>query len=256
MENEKKRLIYYKDNMTKSQHMLAYAVFAIIIAAIFYIYYHLIIISIIGGMLFAVIEERRYSKRVIKKRQDKLRIQFKEFLDIITVSISGGSGQSMENAIRDAQRELRMLFNAEADIIREIELIVSDFDHAGIPMKDSFKELGERSNIDDIASFATIYATIDGKTSDFGYIVTQTRDIIKDKVEISMEIETTITSAKSETTMMLILPLLLIIVMSVMGSGFLDALFTTAVGRAAATFGLACTLVSYEIASKATDIEV
>lgn len=36
-----------------------------------------------------------------------------------------------------------------------------------------------------------------------------------------MEIETSITSAKSEATMMLILPLVLVILMSTMGSGFL-----------------------------------
>ena len=252
----KRRIKYYECNMPKMQHLLAYLVFTLIIAVIFYIYYHSVIVSVIGGISLAIWQEKNYSKSVTKKRQDKLRLQFKEFLDIITISISGGSGRSMENAIKDSVRELRMLFNENTDIVREIELIVSDFDNAGIPMKDGFKELGERSDIDDISSFATIYATIDGKTSDFGYIVTQTRDIIKDKVEIAMEIETSITSAKSETNMMLVLPLILIITMSVMGSGFLDSLFTTTTGRVAATFGLICTFVSYLLAAKATRIEI
>jgi tight adherence protein B len=149
-----------------------------------------------------------------------------------------------------------MLFNEDADIVREIDIIVSDYDHAGIPMKDGFQEFGKRSDIDDIISFATIYETIEGKTSDFGYIIMQTRNIIKEKVEIVMEIETSITSAKSETYMMLVLPLIIIIAMSGMGSGFLDTLFTTPLGRVAATFGLLCTIVSYVLASKATQIEV
>jgi len=242
--------------MTKLQRTLAYLVFAVAIAAVFYIYYRALIVSIAGGLILAVFQEKNYAGSVTRKRQNQLRLQFKEFLDIITISISGGSGQTIENAVRDSVRELKMLFNADADIVREISLIVSDFDHANIPMAKGFQELGERSDIDDISSFATIYSTIEGKTSDFGYIVSQTRDIIKDKVEITMEIETAIASAKSEAYMMLVLPLVLLVLMGNMGSGFLDALFTTFIGRVSATFGLACTLVSYVIATRATEIRV
>ena len=149
-----------------------------------------------------------------------------------------------------------MMFNEKADIVREIGLIVSDYERAGIPMKDGFRELGLRSEIDDIISFATIYATIDGKTSDFGYIISQTHEIIRDKMEITMEIETSITSAKSEAYMMLVLPLVIVVAMTSMGGGLIDSLFTTFVGRLSATFGVACTFASYIIATKATEIEV
>ena len=254
--NEKIRLKYYECNMTRQQHFLAYLVFAVAIGAILYIYYHLMIISVVGGLVIAVFQEKNYAKSVTRKRQNRLRLQFKEFLEIISISISGGSGRSMENAVTDSLRELQMVFNEDSDIVREIGLIVSDYEQAGIPMVRGFQELGERSEIDDIVSFATIYGTIEGKTSDFGYIIAQTRDIIKDKVEITMEIETSITSAKSEAYMMLVLPLVLILVMSAMGSGFLDALFTTATGRVSATFGVICTFASYVIATRATEIEV
>ena len=126
----------------------------------------------------------------------------------------------MENAVEDSLRELQMIYNQDSDIVREIALIVSDYRHAGIPMVKGFEELGERSDIDDVLSFAAIYKTIEGKTSDFGYIIAQTRDIIKDKVEIAMEIQTEINSAKSEAYMMLILPLVLVAMMSTMGSDF------------------------------------
>ncbi len=255
-ENNKVRIKYYECNMSKGEHFLAYLVFAVGIAAILFVYYRIWWLSLIGGLLIAIPQEKNYSKSVTKKRQNKLRLQFNEFLEIISISISGGSGRSMENAVKDSLRELQMMFNEKADIVREIALIVSDYERAGIPMKDSFMELGMRSEIDDIISFATIYATIEGKTSDFGYIISQTHEIIKDKVEIVMEIETTISGAKSEAYMMLVLPLILIVVITSMGGGLLDSLFTTLTGRASATFGVICTFASYVIATKATDIEV
>lgn len=254
--NEKIRIRYYEDNMTPMQHLVAYLVFAAAIGAILYIYYHLLIVSVVGGLLISWFQEKNYAKSVQRKRKNQLRLQFKEFLEIITISVSGGSGRSMENAVADSVHDLEMLYNDDADIVREIKLIVSDYQNAGIPMSRGFQELGERSEIDDIMSFAAIYATIDGKTSDFGYIISQTHGIIKDKVEITMEIETGISSAKSEAYMMLVLPLVLIVVMSTMGSDFLGSLFTTAIGRLAATVGVVCTFASYVIAVRATEIDV
>jgi len=253
---DKIRIKYYECNMSKGEHLLVYLIFAIAIGAVFYIYYRALLVSVIGGALIAVWQEKNYAKTVAKKRQNKLRMQFKDFLEIIAISISGGSGRSMENAVRDSLRELQMMFGQKADIVREIGLILSDYEHAGIPMKEGFRELGVRSEIDDIMSFATIYATIEGKTSSFGYVITQTHEIIRDKVEITMEIETAITAAKSEAYMMLVLPLVIVIAMSSMGGGLMDALFTTLTGRLAATFGVICTLASYVIATKATEIEV
>ena len=253
---EKIRIKYYECNMTKQQHLLAYLAFAAGIGAIFFIYYRSWIVAVIGGFLLAIPQEKNYAGSVMRKRQNRLRLQFKEFLEVISISVSGGSGRSLENAVIDSLRELRMVFNEEADIVREIALIVCEYEQAGIPMKESFEELGERSEIDDIISFAAIYKTIEGNTSDFGYIISQTRDIIKDKAEITLEIETSITSAKSEAYMMLILPLILVVMMSCMGSGFLDTLFTTVIGRLSATVGVVCTFASYVIAVRATEIEV
>ena len=243
-ERQKVRIKYYEDNMTKGQHFIAYLVFAFLIAVILYIYYHLLLVAVAGGLVISFFQEKNYAKSVARKRKNQLRLQFKEFLELITISISGGSGRSMENAIIESVKDLELIYNEKSDIVREIRLIVSDYESAGIPMSKGFRELGDRSEIDDIVSFAAVYATIDGKTSDFGFIIRQTHDIIKDKTEITMEIETTITSAKSEAYMMLVLPILLIVVMSVMGSDFLGALFTTLTGRLAATFGVVCTFAS------------
>lgn len=257
MENKEKiRIRYYECNMTRMEHIAAWLFFSAVIAVILYIYYRSLLLSIIVGPLIAVFQETNYSKSVMRKRKSKLRLQFKEFLEIISISVSGGSGRSMENAVIDALKELQMIYNRKSDIVREISLIVSDYEQAGIPMSDGFSELGERSEIDDIVSFAAVYKTIEGKTSNFGYIISQTREIIKEKVEIAMEIETTITSSKAETYTMLVLPLALIVMMSSMGSGILDTLFTTFSGRIAATVGVVCTFVSFVIAARAVEIEV
>lgn len=255
-EKKKIRLKYYEDNMTVFQHIAAYLAFAVLIGLIFYIYYNLIIVSLIGGLVLAFFQTKNFAASVARKRAQKLRLQFKDFLEIISISVSGGAGRSMENAIIDSVKDLEAIYNDKTDIVREIRLIVSDYQTASVPMIEGFEDLGKRSGIEDIKSFASIYSTISGKTSDFGYIISQTHDIIKDKVEIQMEIETAITSAKSEAYMMLILPLVVIVVMSVVGNGFMGGLYEGVAGRVAGTIGLVMTLASYVIATRATEINV
>ena len=65
-----------------------------------------------------------------------------------------------------------------------------------------------------------------------------------------MEIETMMTAAKSEVSIMLVMPLVILLVISYAGAGFMDALYTTPVGRLVATFGLVIFLVSFLIARK------
>lgn len=56
--------------------------------------------------------------------------------------------------------------------------------------------------------------------------------------------------------MMLVMPIVIVIAMSAMGGGLLEALFTTATGHLAATVALIIFGISYVLASKAGDIEV
>ena len=110
--------------------------------------------------------------------------------------------------------------------------------------------------MDVIKRFVTIHKTNEGKRSDVGYIIRQTHVIMRDKLEITQEVQAVIASAKSEAYMMLVMPLIVVIAMSTMGSGFLDSLFETVSGKAAATIGVVALGVSYVLATRAVDIEV
>ena len=119
-----------------------------------------------------------------------------------------------------------------------------------------FEDLAYRSDLEDVRSFATIYSVIEGKSDRFSDILSQTEEIIGDKIAIEQEIETTITSAKSETMVMLIMPIVIVVAMSAMGGGLTDSLFNTMTGHLAATIALVLFGISYVIAVKSSDIEV
>ena len=246
--------VYYKCNMTKMQHIGMYIAFAVGMTVICWLFYHVVILAVIAGVILGFPLERLYAKSTIKKRQMALRLQFKEFLSSMAVAVRAGNVE--KHAIKAALKDLQLQYNEKTDIIREVKNIITQSEGGGVALKDLFEDFAARSELEDVASFATIYGVIEGKSDHFGDILTQTESIISEKIEIEAEIETTITSAKSETTTMLFMPVVIVVAMSLMGSGLLDVLFLTTLGHVIATVALIIFAVSFYLMVKATDVEV
>ena len=136
-----------------------------------------------------------------------------------------------------------------------MDIIIRKFNYA-VPLSEAFADFAERSGLEDVASFASVYKTIEGKSSRADEIVRETQQIISDKMEIEMEIETLMSAAKSEVNIMLFLPLVILLVIGYAGAGFMDAIYTTVAGRCVATGGLVIFVVSYLLAQKFSSVEI
>ncbi len=246
--------VYTKCNMTKVQHILVYIISGILASAVVNLFYHLVPLSVIVGFIAAVAIEKMYADKTIDKRKRELRLQFKEFLESMSVAV--GAGNVEVHAIKSALKDLRIAYNENADIVKEVENILMQYEKGGKLLKDLFQDLADRSGIDDIQSFATIYAVIEGKSDRFGDILLQTQEIIGDKIAIEQEIETVITSAKSETNMMVVMPIVIVLAMSGMGDDLMRTLFEEPIGHIVATVSLVIFAASYIYALKVSDVKV
>ena len=64
------------------------------------------------------------------------------------------------------------------------------------------------------------------------------------------------TAAKSEVSIMLLLPLVILGVIGYAGAGFMDAIYTTPAGRLVATGGLVIFIISYIMAQRFSNVEI
>jgi tight adherence protein B len=71
-----------------------------------------------------------------------------------------------------------------------------------------------------------------------------------------MEIDTLMTAAKSEVNIMLIMPLVILVVIGYAGAGFMDAIYTDAIGRVVATGVLIVFIICFIMARKFSEIKV
>jgi tight adherence protein B len=234
------------------QHILSFVIGFVLGFVILWVYYKVLLVSIIGGALFGTVYIFIAAQNAIKKRKMKLRTQFNDLLEALSVAMRAGSPPA--KALLSAREDLLLLYNESSDIIIELDIVCALFNNA-VPLSEAFHDFAERSGLEDIESFASIYKTIEGKSSRADEIVRQTQSIIGDKMEIEMEIETLMTSAKNEMNIMTLMPLVILLLLGYVGAGFMGGIYV-GFGRIAATIGLIIFVFSVAFGRKISSIKL
>jgi len=244
----------YKQKSTVAiDHAVAFAIGFTAGFLVLFIFYKLIVLSVIGGAVLGIINIFVSIQSSINKRKLKLRIQFFDLLEAMSVAMRAGN--PVLRSLQSAREDLTLIYPQSSDIVTELDIIIAKFNNA-VPLSESFSDLAERSGLEDITSFASIYATIEGKSSRADEIVRETQQIISDKMEIEMEIDTLMTAAKSEVSIMLLMPLIILGIIGYAGAGFMDAIYTTGAGRLVSTGGLIVFILSFIMARKFSNVKL
>jgi tight adherence protein B len=198
-----------------------------IAATIAYVCYR----SVLAGLIFAplaVIWPMVMRKELAARRYRQLEQEFRE--GIMTLSSAIAAGYSPENAMKEAESELRLMYGDDAMIVREFEMINLQVS-MNIPLEKAWESFALRSGNSDIENFAGVIRIAKRSGGDFKRIISHTADIIGDKLSIKEEI-TTMTSGKQfEQKIMELIPVLIIIYIDRSSPGFFDPMYTTLTGR-------------------------
>jgi len=238
---------------TSADYVIAFAIGLAAGFTVFYIFYKLLIFALIGGILLGTVNMFVSAHTATAKRIVKLRMQFFDMLEAMAVAMRAGN--PVLKALISAKEDLSLMYPGDSDIITELNIMIGRFNNA-VPLSESFSDLAKRSGLEDIAGFSAIYVTIEGKSGRADEIVRETQQIIADKMEIEMEIDTMMTAAKAEVNIMLFMPLVILGIIGWAGAGFMDAIYTTASGRIVSTGGLIVFVLSYILARKYSNVKL
>ncbi len=120
------------------------------------LFYDSLAVSALAAILGSVMFLKVYKKNCIEKRKWMLRIQFKDAMDSLVSALV--AGYSLENAIVEADRDLRLLYKDDDIIIKEFDYMSKQIG-LNEPGADLMAELGRRSHVDDIIVFGEILFT-------------------------------------------------------------------------------------------------
>ena len=220
---------------------------------VLFIFYKIILLAILGSVIVGVVNIFVAQQKAMQKRVRNLRTQFFDLLEAMSVAMRAGN--PVLKALESARDDLLLIHGEDSDIITELDIILSRFQNA-VLLSVAFSDLAQRSGLEDIESFASIYATIEGKSSRADEIIRETQSVIADKMEIEMEIDTLMAAAKSEVNIMLFMPLVILLVIGYAGAGFMDAIYTEPIGRIVATGGLIVFIISFIMARKFSNVKI
>lgn len=210
-----------------------------------------IVFFLFGGLLAIKMMLPVLTERLRKQRLSLLKTQFRDFLSSLSAALS--TGMNMNEAIENSYADLSSQYGEDSIIASEIEEIINCINN-NVSIEEAILALGERSGIDDISNFSTVFAVSFETGGNIKDIVSRTSDIIVDKMLTNEEIETKLTSNKIQLYAMLVIPAVLMLLMRFMSSSFAES-FATLIGVIAITIALALFFVAYKIGSKMLDVK-
>lgn len=189
---------------------------------------------------------------ILKARTKKLKSQFRDMLEAFNTSL--GAGKNVTDSFHSVYEDLKVQYEEDAYILRELEVILSCMDN-NVDLEVPLTDFGVRSGVDDIASFANVFRICYHKGGNIKDTIRNTHEILSDKMEIAEEIETIVTGARSEQYLMLIMPVVLIGMIKMMSADF-AANFATPSGILATTVGIAMFVTAYLVGRAVLNIKI
>lgn len=205
-------------------------------------------IGLAAGIAFLPIR----TKQIVDKQIRTLRNQFRDMLEALTTNL--GAGKNVNDSFHSVYEDLKVQYDDGAYILKELEVIISGIAN-NIDIEDLLQDFGMRSGSEDISSFANVFKICYRKGGNIKDTIRNTHTILSEKMEINEDIETIVTANKTEQSIMLVMPIILIAMIKFMSPEF-AANFTTFAGIAATTVAVVMFVASYYIGKAVLDIKV
>lgn len=217
---EKKGIIgvgddYHVYHMKRKDRAIAFLIGFAGALVVFYVFFKNILFAGMAGIAAGFWIQPYYCSYLCKKRKKALLLQFRDMLESLTSSYS--AGRNTQGAFEDAYRDMLQIYGQDADIVKELKIILTGISN-NLNIENLLKNFADRSEQTDIASFADVFEVSVRQGGNIKDIISSTRDIISDKIEIELEIGTLLAGNRNELNIMMLMPLVISVSMEGMGS--------------------------------------
>ena len=138
---------------------------------------------------------RRLEKECAERKKSEFLVQFKEAIQSMASSLH--TGYSVENAVKETQKEMLLMYRKEEMICRELRFMVQQI-YIHIPVEQIFEEFAARVRLDDVRNFASVFAAARRSGGDMTAIIQNTVNQIGDKIDVRREIDTLLAAKRYE----------------------------------------------------------
>lgn len=204
-----------------------------------------------GGVLAAIKFIPIVEAHLCDKRKNVLKLQFREMLAALATAFS--AGENLLGAFQSAKKEMDLQFGPASYISKETDEILAGM-NSNISIQRLLGNFAARSGLEDIDNFSDIISICYQKGGNMKSVVRNTYDLIGDKITISEEIKTKLTSNKLQQQVMSVIPIFLIGYLRVSSSSFAES-FASFTGVITMTIAVGIFVGAYIYGRKILDIK-
>lgn len=180
-------------------------------------------------------------------------VQFKDCMRFMSGTLS--AGYSIENAWKEAEKDMKKMYGKQADMCRELVHMNACIElHE--PLEKLLLDFAIRSGQEDVNDFCQVFSFAKRSGGDFVRIIQSTERRISEKVEILQEIETVMAAKRLEQKVMNVIPLFLLLYIQIASPEFISPLYGNLLGVALMSGCLLFYGAAIRIAGKIVNIEV
>ena len=196
---------------------------------------------------------RDWHDDISKKKEQELRQQFRDSIQVMASALK--AGYSVENAIREAGKDISPVYSEETRIRKEFERMERQMD-MNMSAEEVLKGFAERTGQEDIENFVNVFAAAKKSGGDSIAVIRDAVKIISGKIDTEKEIQTMIASKKMEFDIMCAVPFAIILYMKLTFGEFLNILYGNMAGTAIMSLCIFVYMGAYVYGRKIIRIEV
>ena len=220
---------------------------------IFYIFYQNILLSLLSGFLLPICM-KYYAAERRAKRKEFMALQFRDLL--YSLSASFAAGRHMSDGLREAESNLKLVYDGNTPMLREISGILSKLDESRASEEEVLKDFAQRSAVSDIQGFIDSYLICRMTGGDINSVISKASAMLIEKIGIEKEIKTLTAQKCFEGRIISAMPVIVILFLNIASPGYIEILYSSFIGRVIMTVALAGIAYSYFLIMKLTKIEV
>lgn len=243
---------YHVYDMTRMDRVTAFMIGAGICGVVAYVFFRSIVVTAIASIIAGIYAQEPYGDYRLLKRKKNLLLQFRDLMESLTSSYA--VGKNTLDAFTDALTDMEQIYGEQSDIYQELLIIVAGMRN-NINIEELLENFAKRSGLDDIVNFADVFRVALRQGANINSIIGSTRDIIIDKMEIEMEIDSILSGNKNELNIMMIMPLIVLLSLGGLGSD-MTAVSNSAGNILIKLIALALFLLAYKLGKKFTSITI
>ena len=199
----------------------------------------------------------KYYNRLIKQVEDKGKRRFeRQFQDALqSLEAQLNVGYSMENAIKEVQRDLQIRYDKKTLIVREFTYMARQL-NLNVTAEIAWKDFAARIALPEVDTFVTVFSLAKRSGGDSIMIIKNAVRQLGDKAEVKREIDTVIAAKKLEFRVMSMIPFGIIAYMRLTFPEFMSGLYGNLPGVIFMSICLAAYIAAWNLGCKIVEIEV